>query len=196
MRLVRTNISAAPSRMYDTPRPLALAISTPVPPLNEHRPPARSLPGHLKQQPELLSRFIPADPWVGRVSLSSPQPPGGLSLLAAAKPVGGGGGGSAGASSTVSPITGINGTSNNTAASAGNATAVSSAIGVSGSSSANGHASGVGGGGGGAKGVIGLRNEGNTCYLNASLQALARCAPFRAHLVECVSSPDVAGRPW
>ncbi|CAN0382370.1 unnamed protein product, partial [Ectocarpus sp. 8 AP-2014] len=42
----------------------------------------------------------------------------------------------------------------------------------------------------------GLTNEGNFCYLNASLQALARCAPFRAHLVECVPGPSVAGRPW
>ncbi|CBN75129.1 ubiquitin carboxyl-terminal hydrolase [Ectocarpus siliculosus] len=55
--------------------------------------------------------------------------------------------------------------------------------------------SGRGNGGAGVKGVVGLTNEGNFCYLNASLQALARCAPFRAHLVECVPGPSVAGRP-
>lgn len=57
---------------------------------------------------------------------------------------------------------------------------------------------GVGGVGGDdrSQGIAGLRNEGNWCYLNASLQVLARCAPFRAHLVECVSGPEVAGRPW
>ena len=55
---------------------------------------------------------------------------------------------------------------------------------------------GVVGGGRAAKGVSGLRNEGNWCYLNATLQVLARCTPFRAHLVECSSSTDVTGRPW
>ena len=59
-----------------------------------------------------------------------------------------------------------------------------------------GASAGAGGAGGGEKGVVGLMNEGNWCYLNASLQVLARCAPFRAHLVECVPSPDIAGRPW
>lgn len=47
-----------------------------------------------------------------------------------------------------------------------------------------------------AQGIAGLRNDGNWCYLNATLQALARCAPFRAHLMECVTRADVAGRPW
>lgn len=162
--------------------------------LSNNKKPTTPLDGHPKQQPELLSRFIPADPWVGRVSLSSPQPPGGLPLpaaatataAAAAKP----GGGSGVASSTASPNPVANGTANNAAA-----TTTSNTIGVSGSSSTNEHAGGAGGGGG-AKGVVGLMNEGNWCYLNASLQALARCAPFRAHLVECVPSPDVAGRPW
>eukprot|EP00903_Cladosiphon_okamuranus_P013693 g12750.t1 len=117
------------------------------------------------EQPELLSRFIPADPWVGRVSLSSPQAPGGLP-----------------SSSTTSPNPAV-----------ANGTVVLSG---SGSNSTNEHAGGAGAGAGrGGKGVVGLVNEGNSCYLNASLQALARCTPFRAHLVECVSAPDVGGRP-
>lgn len=105
------------------------------------------------QKPDILSRFIPPDPWVGRVSLSSPQ-----ALAAASSGV------TANGPTTASPGSGS-----------------------------------CGGGGADQKrphGIVGLRNEGNWCYLNASLQALARCAPFRAHLVECASTPDVAGRPW
>lgn len=173
------------------PRP-ARAYFCPLPPLNSiplllylyaHRWLKYNmfLPSALsKQQPELLTRFIPADPWVGRVFLSSPQPPGGSSSAAAALAAKHGGG-SGGASSTASP-NGLN--TDNAAINNGNGVG-SSAIGAS-TNSGN-HQ---------GKGVVGLRNEGNWCYLNASLQALARCAPFRAHLLECVRSPDVAGRPW
>ncbi|CAN0122007.1 unnamed protein product, partial [Discosporangium mesarthrocarpum] len=45
------------------------------------------------------------------------------------------------------------------------------------------------------RGLAGLRNLGNTCYLNASLQVLGRCSMFRSHLVECVSGDATAGRP-
>ncbi|CAM9534900.1 unnamed protein product, partial [Hapterophycus canaliculatus] len=152
------------------------------------------------EQPELLSRFIPADPWVGRVSLSSPQALSGL--VAAMGKHGGGGGG--GASSAPSPngivvsisgnkdVNGIsNGNTNNNLGSSSNG----STVGASNSSS-NEQGAGAGAGGLlGVKGMMGLKNEGNSCYLNASLQALARCAPFRAHLVECVPTPNVAGRP-
>ncbi|CAN0122008.1 unnamed protein product, partial [Ectocarpus fasciculatus] len=148
-----------------------------------------------EQQPELLSRFIPADPWVGRVSLSSPQAPGGfLSAAVSATPVaamvarnGGGGGGSGGTSSAVSPVKGSSNNDNNSSTSTMDAS--------SSGSNEHGGGNGLGGGGAGVKGVVGLMNEGNFCYLNASLQALARCAPFRAHLVECVPGPNVAGRP-
>lgn len=86
-------------------------------------------------------------------------------------------------------------------ASGGVSSSTASPNGVAGDTAVANNGNGVGAStsgdqGSGAKGVVGLRNEGNWCYLNASLQALARCAPFRAHLLECVRSPDVAGRPW
>ncbi|CAN0511889.1 unnamed protein product, partial [Ectocarpus sp. 12 AP-2014] len=151
------------------------------------------------EQPELLSRFIPADPWVGRVSLSSPQAPGGFLSAAvsatqmaamAARNGGGGGGGSGGASSAVSPVKGSSSNNNND-----NNSSTSTMDASSSGSNEHGGGSGLGNGGAGVKGVVGLTNEGNFCYLNASLQALARCAPFRTHLVECVPGPNVAGRP-
>ncbi|CAM9705807.1 unnamed protein product [Ectocarpus sp. 4 AP-2014] len=151
--------------------------------------------GAPSEQPELLSRFIPADPWVGRVSLSSPQAPGGfLSAAVSATSVAAmvarnGGGSPGGASSAVSPVKGSSNNNNDNNSSTSTMDASSSG------SNEHGGGSGLGNGGAGVKGVVGLTNEGNFCYLNASLQALARCAPFRTHLVECVPGPNVAGRP-
>lgn len=120
----------------------------------------------LNSQPELLSRFIPPDPWVGRVSLSpqAPPMPAGVVPHGAAASGRNGGGEALGGSRSGSVV---------------------ADIGISGGIRTP-----------RPQGIAGLRNDGNWCYLNATLQALARCAPFRAHLVECASRPEVAARPW
>ncbi|CAM9109858.1 unnamed protein product, partial [Laminaria digitata] len=160
------------------------------------------------QRPELLSRFIPPDPWVGRVSLSSPQmavAPEALAALGTAHGITSNGNITANGNVTANGNITANGnaTANGNVTANGNATANGNSSVLVGSdlspvpASSPGSVGGVAGVAGGrtAKGVSGLRNEGNWCYLNASLQALARCTPFRAHLVECSSSTDVTGRP-
>ena len=143
-------------------------IGNPPPPSSPDPAPLFSLLAvFCSQKPELLSRFIPPDPLIGRVSLSSPQRP--IAALGPVVSIGTVG------SSSSSPVT----------------AALVSTGGMGGSSER-----------GGARfrqGAVGLENDGNSCYLNATLQVLARCTPLRTHLVECVgrrNSTNIAGRPW